>query len=97
MARTRRGVVTAPFKRRDGAGMTADSMKSTENGMAGDKWQIELRDDQVVTLLDALDYIIARHDGRLQAPKVLPIDVFAHEQSRKRLQEIRGHIHSSYG
>lgn len=56
--------------------------------------RISLRDDQVTTLLQVLDYVIGRHDWALgkRLVSITRIDELAHKIARERVVELREHV-----
>lgn len=61
------------------------------------KWTVKLRDDQMNTLIQTLDYVIETHAARANRGDVTGIDEFAHRSSLARLSEVRGHLLSIRG
>jgi hypothetical protein len=55
-------------------------------------WKFKMRDDQLSTLIQCLDYLVACHGERIRSSHVTGVDQFAHEVSRERICEIRAHL-----
>lgn len=60
--------------------------------MSDGRWAVRLRDDQIDTLIQVLDYVIKKHGERIVHRDVIGIDQFAHESSRVRLAEVHKHL-----